>query len=536
MTRFRDLGIQAQLAISGILLILSTTLISMGGFAYVESLTREENDTYLSDQRLADLAAYFEVQIRSINQSSRRMLANESVQRLLNENDPSLRIVLWNRARQEWGLTVEEDPLIRSVIVRDLDNDRFSIGSITGDSGGAEHRGGRVTDEILRLRGAPFYLIDELGRLSLIRIINDLETQRPIGVLQLNSQIRYLMGSRSQSTPPLRLVSMIDSDPIGVFATGTEEEWMEDIPVGETNLTLSTTRISTAIIDGSSFARTALIIILINAVFVFLGLLTTQRRFTRPIHNLTEAMSRQTGTTLITLSEDDRRDEIGALQAGYNALIRRINHSIDCLRKTENEKRKAELTVLQAQIKPHFLYNSLDAIASLAMADGSPSAHNALKSLGGFFRSSLSEGRERVSVGEEIATVRNYLAVQEIRNRGTFSLICQVQRDTEELPILKLLLQPLVENALYHGIKPQDDPGIIRISTKLTDLDLIMDVEDNGVGLDGLLPEAQWGYGLQNIHKRLQLTYGESGRLSVEGVFAEGSVARIAISREALHV
>ena len=149
----------------------------------------------------------------------------------------------------------------------------------------------------------------------------------------------------------------------------------------------------------------------------------------------------------------------------------------------QKEKRKSEMKALQAQINPHFLYNTLDAISALALTGQQESCFQMTQALGQFYRNSLNSGRQIVTVQDEIDCVKNYVTILNIRYDNKINLECEIQDEIFEWKMLKLVLQPVVENAVHHGIRNREGDGTIRIVGYSCDEELILSVADDGVGM-----------------------------------------------------
>ena len=175
--------------------------------------------------------------------------------------------------------------------------------------------------------------------------------------------------------------------------------------------------------------------------------------------------------------------EFTRLTDSYNSLIDYLNDLIKSLIEKEKTIQKAEMQVIHEQIKPHFLYNSLETISYMALEDGADDVHKALNTLGGFYRNFLSKGDSLIPLEREIKIIKDYLALQKLRYGEIIVDEYEIDEETNKCMIPKLLLQPLVENSLYHGIRPLGEPGIIRISTSLEDGKLVISVYDSGVGM-----------------------------------------------------
>lgn len=240
------------------------------------------------------------------------------------------------------------------------------------------------------------------------------------------------------------------------------------------------------------------------------------------------------------------KDEIGSLSESFNYMIEEVqnlinkqNQSIIDLRierdnvaEMQKQKREAELKALQAQIKPHFLYNTLNAITWQAADKGMDDVSLMANSLGRFFRLSLNKGVEIISLSDEIEHVRSYLSIQGIRYQNRLCYEIDIPGDFPECRVLKLILQPLVENAIYHGIKEKKCEGLIRITAEkgtCGNVDTIsLIVWDNGVGipdetlmrmnheLQSGVRSTNEGYGVYNVNERIRLYYGDDFGLTYE--------------------
>ena len=244
-------------------------------------------------------------------------------------------------------------------------------------------------------------------------------------------------------------------------------------------------------------------------------------------------------------------NEIGSLSRNFNYMldeledmVRKRDRAIEELRiernrveEVQKQKRKAELKALQAQINPHFLYNTLNAITWEAAEKGMTDASIMASSLGKFFRLSLSKGAEIISLGEEGEHVRSYLKIQGIRYKDKLKFEIHIPEPLTKCRTLKLILQPLVENAIYHGIKEKKEGGLIRVSAvkqAAADGDVIrLEVWDNGVGIpkgklkainEGLkngTKEEKEGYGIYNVNERVMIYYGNAYGLHYDSVEGE---------------
>lgn len=250
---------------------------------------------------------------------------------------------------------------------------------------------------------------------------------------------------------------------------------------------------------------------------VFMGKLFT-RFFSNPLLDLSEAMTMAGMGDLEVRLKETGGDEIGQLSIKFNEMTSRISDLMDEVYHQQRARRRHELSALQAQIHPHFLYNTLDSVCALIQLEEYDQAQNAIKSMAQFYRGALSGGKTLVTVDEELRITSSYLEIQQMRYRGKFRVTQQIEDACLECRIPKLSLQPLVENAIYHGLRNLERPGEIHIEASLKDRICSITVRDNGRGFPDDYSEnsAEKGdsYGLSNIRERLAL-FREGSRIVI---------------------
>lgn len=260
---------------------------------------------------------------------------------------------------------------------------------------------------------------------------------------------------------------------------------------------------------------------------------------TRPIAHLEYKMQKvQAGDLNVTISETGFR-EIRAVSSAFNHMLAQIRMLMERVVREQETKRLHELNALQAQINPHFLYNTLDSIVWMEERGRSREAITMVIALAKLFRISISKGRRFITVAEEFEHVRNYLIIQKMRFKDRFSF--QLTEDPEAMNerTVKLIVQPLVENCINHAIdEAQSEELHIGIDVRVAGDDLLFTVSDDGVGipedrLSTLLTTANTknGIGLKNVHERIQLSYGEGYGLTIHSVEDQGTVITIRIPR-----
>ena len=235
--------------------------------------------------------------------------------------------------------------------------------------------------------------------------------------------------------------------------------------------------------------------------------------------------------------------ELETLALDLNTMAGKIETLIDQNTREQRNLQKSEMKALQAQITPHFLYNTLDSIIWLAEGNNNEQVISITRAFSDFFRISLNRGNEWVLVKDEFKHIESYLTIQKIRYRDILDYSIEYEDAMEQKTILKLLLQPLVENALYHGIKNKRGKGFIKVQGWMERSEedwLFFSVEDNGIGMtneqlaaiqehqdDSILPAKS--FGLYNVSKRLELYYNLTGLLSIQSVYREGTKVTLRI-------
>ncbi len=279
---------------------------------------------------------------------------------------------------------------------------------------------------------------------------------------------------------------------------------------------------------------------LLIAVIIFVIISRVIGRVILPIQTLSRHMAGIRDVLPMPVDMGRRKDEVGALAAGFNEMTGRNRELVELLLEEKKRQEQLKLSLLQSQIKPHFLYNTLDTIYCLVLMGKKEEAGRMTKLLSDYYRHVLSNGMDWVLLFEEIKYTSNYLQIQSIRYNDILDFEICVEEEVENIKIPKLTLQPLVENAIYHGIKPLDRKGHIRVLVKQKEDIVYLRVQDDGVGLSGerfwevLQKGAQSGdsFGLRNVAERLQLYYGERCALELEEK-AQGTTILICIQTAA---
>ncbi len=283
-------------------------------------------------------------------------------------------------------------------------------------------------------------------------------------------------------------------------------------------------------------------------VLVAMGLMAVALFFSRfvaksitlPIQRLCDSMERvQEGDFSVSDIVVDSENEIGSLTKSFNVMTQRIHELMAQNIREQEAKRKSELKALQSQINPHFLYNTLDSI--IWMAEGKKNEEVVLMtaSLARLLRQSISNEDELVSIGQEIEYARGYLTIQKMRYKDKLEFWIEVEPSILNIRLIKLVLQPVIENAIYHGLKYKESRGLLLVKGFMKNGNAVLQVIDDGVGMDQETLDHIYerhkvdyhsnGVGIYNVQKRLQLYYGNEYGIVYESKPGEGTTATITI-------
>lgn len=289
----------------------------------------------------------------------------------------------------------------------------------------------------------------------------------------------------------------------------------------------------------------SLVIYLIGAVCILLVIVFSfniAKRITGPILEVNTAMSRFEKGEWPEKLQARSEDELKYLVEGFNRMMSSFKNLVDKIYLEQEKKKKAEVTALQfqleslqSQINPHFMYNTLNAISYLALKNGANNIREMIQSFNMLLRASMSEGKEFITIKEEVQCILSYLNIQECRYDKIFDFICKVSPDMEHYKIPKLILQPLVENALFHGIAPKNSYGSIKVEFIKQGDRIKVKVIDDGVGIDrSEIPyvikkqkarnkSSFNNIGLSNVDERLKLYFGDEYRLKIYSSLGTGT-------------
>lgn len=282
--------------------------------------------------------------------------------------------------------------------------------------------------------------------------------------------------------------------------------------------------------------------VIISLVLVVIVSFKFSRTLTNPIFKLKRLMKQAESGDLTVRFNFQHNDEIGELGQSFNHMIARIDQLIQMVYVEQENKRTAEMKSLQEQIKPHFLYNTLDTISWMARDYDAEDIVRLVDALTNMFRIGLSHGKDIITVKEEITHVSNYLYIQKIRYKDKLNYVIHVDESLYAVEVPKLILQPLVENAIYHGVKAKRGGGTITITGVPEGENLVFTVQDDGAGMlqekveelnrrmsERSVLDEKKSFGLFYIRERIQLCYGTGYGVHVESTLGEGTRVTITL-------
>ena len=342
------------------------------------------------------------------------------------------------------------------------------------------------------------------NRQSIIRVNQTKEGKQPVEPILDEVEIKSLLSKFDGSDHGFMTKKINNTEYIISFVLEERHNWtiISAIPFAEVSY------------ESKKMGFVGFITIFLNSIILFMGTIIISRWITVPLRKLLKSMNAVKRGEFREVNINEGNNEIGQLRDGYNMMIREIQNLIKSVIAEQKTIRKAELNVLQAQIKPHFLYNTLDSINSLALSGRINEVCDLVDELGGYYRHSVSKGREIITLREELDIVKSYLKILKIRYEDMFEVNYNIEESCLDTKILKLVLQPLVENALYHGIRAKGVPGSINIDIVKEAQQVCICIEDDGVGmsdyeiqkiLNSKVGSAESSFGLRGTIERLRI-------------------------------
>jgi two-component system sensor histidine kinase YesM len=289
------------------------------------------------------------------------------------------------------------------------------------------------------------------------------------------------------------------------------------------------------------------VVVVLSMVLLYILLNHSRKlshRIVNPIDEICERLEAiGKGSLLVCEPVQADVEEVQILSDGIESMVGRLKQQIDKNAEQEKQRRRTEFALLQAQMNPHFLYNTLDTIIWLIESGEVSDAVTMICSLSNYFRFSLSRGKYVITLAEEEEHIRSYLEIQRMRYRDLMEYEIDIPDTLKSYILPKLTLQPLVENALYHGIKTSRRKGFIRVTGSMQDDNLILVVTDDGIGMTqeridevraSLEEDTREGFGLRTVHQRLQILFGREYGLAVESAPETGTQIIMTIPKQSI--
>ena len=294
--------------------------------------------------------------------------------------------------------------------------------------------------------------------------------------------------------------------------------------------------------------QTSQVTLLIMLIFTLLGIILSvlvSHNISQPVERLARFMKNVKGDNLPNLAVSERKDEVGSLYDSFNEMINRINFLINEEYRARLREKNAQIKALQSQINPHFLYNTLQSISSMAIAKNAPEINTAVKVLGAMFRYAIKLDGDLVTIRDEINHVINYFTIQKLRYEDKLEYYIDMPEDIYTYAIPKLTLQPIVENAIVHGIEGRVEGGRVEIAGWAEEEKLFIRISDNGCGMTGselenlnrivkhhkeLLGSSK-GLGLHNVNARIIYTFNEDCGIEITSEINKGTSVIIKLEK-----
>lgn len=555
-----------------VIIIMSTIICSLFYRQLYLNISQKRISEF-SVQTLNSIQTNMDLMINNADSLSQMVLSNGDLQDLLREGSMYEDLNRQAKVGSYLYKLIQSAPYINSVYILDNSNNIYSVG---GDILPYMHSESIINskwyDEVIKKRGSYILKLNGGGvtfesndktYVSLIRLVRDVDNLEKLGILIVNIPQKSFMEAFDNISSDIdtNIIILDDEDNKivsskelnnmkGKYMDDIDEEMIEaayELEYGHSGYLMKKFNNTEYLFsftsnndynwkfvsmipfnqmskENISVLLIGFIIILINGIILALCSIRISKIITEPIKYLLDSMKDIEKGVFNEVSVKPYGYELKKLCSGYNIMINEIKKLIGRVIEEQKIIRKAELYTFQAQIKPHFLYNTLDSINSLALSNGNNDVSELVESLANYYRISVSKGKEIITIKEEIKMVQNYLKIQKVRYPDMFEVYYEIDEDCSKCMIPKLVLQPLVENALYHGIRAGRKKGNIKIKAHRFNNIVRLSVEDDGLGMskekiESIMndrnDESNNSFGLKGTLERIKIYCGNENAFKI---------------------
>ncbi|MDK2806154.1 MAG: two-component system, sensor histidine kinase YesM [Thermoanaerobacterium sp.] len=569
--KFRDLNISSKIVLYYLfVLIVSISFLSIT-YKEINNNITNSKVMQVSNEIVSNINSSIESLINTVDNQSKILISSQILQSALSNGNAGNYASFIQPMSKYLADFLNFNDFISSIYILDNRGNGYFVDNVSYKNINLSVlKSADWYDKLISLRGA-YILIANSGSLindskgnqgyvSFIRVINDINSQKPAGFMIINISKSYLYKYINSSINTYTSGIIIKDEkgnsiiePTNISKSLNDEIFnyikpnnsaikkidgkvyiISDLKNNFGWNIISVTPFNELNSQFWIYNLILLLVIIINIVLLILGLLFISLFITQPIIKLVNSMKGIKDGKFEKVNIITGNDEIGMLKDVYNKMIDEIKKLIGDIINEQKMKRKLELDVMQSQIKPHFLFNSFDAISALILMNDTKNASKIVKALGKFYRSFLMNGNEEITIKEELDIINNYLTIQKIRFGDKFNVVMNIDEGVLNYKIPKLILQPLVENALNHGVRNKDGQGIISIKALYDNDQIKLIVEDNGKGMsEEKIREIESGMskgvGLKSTIERLKIYYNSADVVKIYSKIDEGTKIEITI-------
>ncbi|MBZ4644574.1 MAG: putative signal transduction protein with a C-terminal ATPase domain [Clostridia bacterium] len=548
-------SLQYKVAIFSLVLII-VPLLTVGSISYVKSSEILQNKVSLSNlNTVRQIANSIELILQDVNDTSLHLLQNEQIRDFLklSENEPRENIHKYNiKIQQTVMYLLNSKKYIHSVYIK-------GFNGITIDSKGINYQMDEsIKKQIIELRGGRLWISDEIVNydntttnvFSLVRIMNDINNiSNKLAIMKINideGQISNIykdkiIGEKGDFfiiDAQGKIISALNKDVLGNLLqnelvnnmTDTAKDGYYKVKLNDQDFLVTYYHIDVTgwtlinlvpleelLKENIVIQRVMLLGIITSFIICLIFVIIFTIKVLGPLKQVRILMGSLENEDFDVSIDISGNDEIALLGSSFNKMSKRLKELMNVVYVAQIKQKEAELKALQAQINPHFLYNTLDTIYWMGRMENAFETSRLVEALSKLFRLSLNKGSEFTTVKNEVEHLKNYIIIQQKRYEGMIDFSINVSEETLDCRVVKLVIQPLVENAIYHGIEKKGESGKIDVSIRRHGDKLLYIITDDGNGADEkeineLLQKVEdnnRGFGIKNVNDRIKLYFGE---------------------------